>query len=325
VIHGHWHLGRKKGEARIRYDRKRQSQEVEVVFAEVSGGKNLASSRIFELHYRVRNICQLPRMRKQNVTIAGPSHKMRPSSPARLYEPTMPLPPLRSVRSAKNYNSPASSSAVRPSTKKRHNWNDREIVANCKDTPIRRCGGNQRGNWRNERRPCVAMTGPTRAGDKSTTPRYGVTLLRWEPDSLASMDLDGSLYPLARGCRRIWRGEIWFRRRDAARPARAKVAGLGLLISGPRITLNSHPYAPEGADGQAVVCPLLRGRSPTRGVAPKPHRGLRRAFSPAFRAGGMVLFIPWRVGAEESGAAKYGFGGAMLLDRRGPRSPVWVY
>ena len=42
--------------------------------------------------------------------------------------------PLRSVRSAKNYNSPASSSAVRPSTKKRHNWNDLEIVANCKDT-----------------------------------------------------------------------------------------------------------------------------------------------------------------------------------------------
>src|ERR1019366_6941641 len=34
--------------------------------------------------------------------------------------------------------------------------------------------------------------------------------------------------------------------------------------------------------------------------------GLRRAFSPAFF--GLVLFIPWRVGAEESGAAKYGFG-----------------
>src|ERR1700687_3345914 len=27
------------------------------------------------------------------------------------------------------------------------------------------------------------------------------------------------------------------------------------------------------ADGQAVVCPLLRGSSPTRGVAPKQHRG----------------------------------------------------
>src|ERR1700676_5496335 len=32
---------------------------------------------------------------------------------------------------------------------------------------------------------------------------------------------------------------------------------------------------------------------------------------------GLVLFIPWRVGAEEAGAAKYGFGGAMLLDRLG--------
>ena len=29
--------------------------------------------------------------------------------------------------------------------------------------------------------------------------------------------------------------------------------------------------AREGADGQAVVCPLLRGSSPTRGVAPKQH------------------------------------------------------
>ena len=55
------------------------------------------------------------------------------------------------------------------------------------------------------------------------------------------------------------------------------------------------------ADGQAVVCPLLRGSSPTRGVAPKQHRGLGRAFSPAF---GLVLFIPLRVGAEESAAAK---------------------
>src|SRR5450631_3964797 len=33
----------------------------------------------------------------------------------------------------------------------------------------------------------------------------------------------------------------------------------------PFITL----YAREGADGQAVVCPLLRGSSPTRWVAPK--------------------------------------------------------
>jgi hypothetical protein len=35
-------------------------------------------------------------------------------------------------------------------------------------------------------------------------------------------------------------------------------------------------------------------------------------------AGGMVLFIPWRVVAEESGAAHFGFGGAMLPDLLGP-------
>ena len=46
--------------------------------------------------------------------------------------------------------------------------------------------------------------------------------------------------------------------------------------------------------------------------------GLRRALSPTFRAGAMVFFIPWRVVAEESGAAHYGFGGAMLLDLPGP-------
>src|ERR1700691_6244153 len=44
-------------------------------------------------------------------------------------------------------------------------------------------------------------------------------------------------------------------------------------------------------DGQAVVCPLLRGSSPTRGVAPKQHRGLGRAFTPAFRAGSLSLRI----------------------------------
>jgi hypothetical protein len=32
----------------------------------------------------------------------------------------------------------------------------------------------------------------------------------------------------------------------------------------------------------------------------------------------MVFFIPWRVVAEESGAAHLGFGGAMLLDPLGP-------
>src|ERR1700730_4035309 len=84
----------------------------------------------------------------------------------------------------------------------------------------------------------------------------------------------------------------------------------------PALTSFLYLSAREGADGQAVVCPLLRGSSPTRGVAPKQHRGGSGVLS--LRHFGLVLFIPWRVGAEQAGAAKDGFGGAMLLDRLGP-------
>jgi hypothetical protein len=100
-----------------------------------------------------------------------------------------------------------------------------------------------------------------------------------------------SLNPRARGCRRICRGERWFRpARCYGEIAGGAVANLVLLISGPRVNLFHHPQrAREGADGQAVVCPLLRGSSPTRGVAPKQHRGLGRAFTPAFRAGSLSL------------------------------------
>src|SRR5664280_1800615 len=75
-------------------------------------------------------------------------------------------------------------------------------------------------------------------------------------------------------------------------------------------------YAREGADGQAVVCPLLRGSSPTRWVAPKRHRGLRRAFSPAFF--GLVLFIPWAWVPKNLARRRMVSAGAMLLDRLGP-------
>jgi hypothetical protein len=64
------------------------------------------------------------------------------------------------------------------------------------------------------------------------------------------------------------------------------------------------------ADGQAVVCPLLRGSSPTRGVAPKQHRGLGRAFTPAFRAGSLSLRICRGRNMVSAGA--------MLLDQFGP-------
>ena len=42
----------------------------------------------------------------------------------------------------------------------------------------------------------------------------------------AAMRAARGLYPLARGCRRIWCGEVWLRRRDAARPARADTDAL---------------------------------------------------------------------------------------------------
>jgi hypothetical protein len=84
--------------------------------------------------------------------------------------------------------------------------------------------------------------------------------------------------------RRIRRGEHGFGGRDAARPIQAAWAvqrllaarsrgrqfSFGFLISAPRVYLSCQPYARARADGrQAVVCPLLRGRSPTRWVAPK--------------------------------------------------------
>src|SRR5258707_12658654 len=44
---------------------------------------------------------------------------------------------------------------------------------------------------------------------------------------------------------------------------------------------------------RSVVCPLLRGRSAPRGVAPKQQEGLRRALSPAFRAGSLDPLATW--------------------------------
>src|SRR6202011_1537606 len=142
------------------------------------------------------------------------------------------------------------------------------------------------------------------------------------------------LYPLARGCRTIWRGEKWLRRRDALRDGvsfattRSHQLAEGcrrrrrrfrfIDFRCPAFTLISTLYAREGADGQAVVCPLLRGSSATRGVAPNQHRGLRRAFSPAFRAGSLY---PLARGCRTIWRGEkwfIGFGGAMLLDRIGP-------
>src|SRR5258706_15348769 len=82
----------------------------------------------------------------------------------------------------------------------------------------------------------------------------------------------------------------------------------------PRVYPTYHPYAREG---QAVVCPLLRGRSPTRSVAPKQHRGLGRASLWHFGlARGETGGAPWRGGGSLSGSAaplkKRGLGRASL-------------
>jgi hypothetical protein len=62
-----------------------------------------------------------------------------------------------------------------------------------------------------------------------------------------------------------------------------------------------------GRSGRAMMLPHRFGAARATGSAsPRPDRqqlALRRALSPTFPAGEMVFFIPWRVVAEESGAA----------------------
>src|ERR1700692_2195810 len=78
----------------------------------------------------------------------------------------------------------------------------------------------------------------------------------------------GSLYPLARGCRRSWRGEGWFRRARCCSTGSGRPGfdflNFDFFIFGAPLYLTHPPSAREGADGQAVVCPLLRGTSQTR-------------------------------------------------------------
>jgi len=72
------------------------------------------------------------------------------------------------------------------------------------------------------------------------------------------------------------------------------------------------------ADETLPARPSCRIGWPTGPIAKSSALELRRALSPTFPAGEMVFFIPWRVVAEESGAAHFGFGGAMQLDLPGP-------
>src|SRR5450759_4038832 len=95
---------------------------------------------------------------------------------------------------------------------------------------------------------------------------FSLSLGAWVPKNLARRSM-----------------EVWLRRRRRRfrfsdfrfEAAAATLSGTGSasprpdrnswLRGRPRVNLLCHPYAREG---QAVVCPLLRGRSPTRWVAP---------------------------------------------------------
>jgi hypothetical protein len=102
----------------------------------------------------------------------------------------------------------------------------------------------------------------------------------------------GSLREAARDrCYGVARPREGSRQNGIGKPPRDQTKPKSIVC---RVNLFRHPLRARasfssilsaGADGQAVVCPLLRGSSPTRGVAPK--RGLGRALTPAFRAGSL--------------------------------------
>ena len=85
----------------------------------------------------------------------------------------------------------------------------------------------------------------------------------------------------------------------------AEESGAAHFGLGGAMLLDPFGHRSERATGSTPPTPLIESRV---------DWSLRRAFSPTFRAGAMAFFIPWRVVAEESGAAHFGFGGAMLLD-----------
>ena len=92
-----------------------------------------------------------------------------------------------------------------------------------------------------------------------------------------------------------------------------------LLISAPRVNLFHHPYARArelmARPWSARCYGVARQREGSR------QNSIGGSGVLSLRHFGLVLLIPWRVGAEESGAAKYGkmiSAVAMLLDRLGP-------
>ena len=106
-------------------------------------------------------------------------------------------------------------------------------------------------------------------------------------------------FALARGCRRIWRGEFWFicfagamRLEAIGPPGRCRDGVVVIYWLAAPFNLFCHPLRARGPGrGRPVVTGSLAnaiGRA-------KTAEGLGRA---PLRHFGLVLFIPWRVGAE---------------------------
>ena len=112
---------------------------------------------------------------------------------------------------------------------------------------------------------------------------FSLSLGAWVPKNLARRSF-GLLVSAARCCStgsgRLGGAAAAGRTMERS-PARSPQLAEGGPALTPFLTLNAR----EGADGQAVVCPLLRGSSPTRWVAPKQHRG-----AAGFRRHGMTAF-----------------------------------
>ena len=95
---------------------------------------------------------------------------------------------------------------------------------------------------------------------------------------------------------------------SCARGPRVRAA-LAICSSFPRARAAARPAVPSQGGAGAE----LSGR-PLHDPIETAGRVVYRRLSPTFPAGEMVFFIPWRVVAEKSGAAPFGFGGAPLLD-----------
>src|SRR5450759_2149530 len=93
------------------------------------------------------------------------------------------------------------------------------------------------------------------------------------------------------------------------------------MISGPRVNLFYHPRRARGR--WALMARPWSARC--YGVARQREGSRQNSIGVSgvlsLRHFGLVLFIPWRVGAEESGAAKDGFGGR---DAARPARAAWA-